>query len=86
MEKYGSLDLYDEDLVKMFLVDHEQLQFDKNTGWNLIGIHEKPDGSLSDNEYFCIHDDLFVSTFFSADLILYPFLQRHKWVHDIYYQ
>ena len=86
MEKYGSLDLYDEDLVKMFLVDHEQLQFDKNSGWTLIGIHKKPDGFLSDHEYFCIHDDLFVSTFFSADLILYPFLQRNKWVNDIYYQ
>ena len=58
-EKYGSLDLYDEDLEKIFIIDHEQLQFDKNAGWILIGIPEKPDGKLSDCEYFCIHDDIF---------------------------
>ena len=44
---------------KIFNIDHEQLQFDKTDGWNLIGIPEKEDGSLSDHEYFCIHDDLF---------------------------
>ena len=25
----------------------------------LIGIPEKPDGTISDHDYFCIHDDLF---------------------------
>ena len=25
----------------------------------MIGIPEKEDGSLSDHEYFCIHDDMF---------------------------
>ena len=40
-------------------MDHEQLQFDKTDGWTLIGIPEKEDGTLSDHEYFCIHDDLF---------------------------
>ena len=58
-EKYGSLALYDEDLEKIFIIDHEQLQFDKTDGWTLIGIHEKEGGTLSDHEYFCIHDDLF---------------------------
>ena len=57
-EKYGSLALYDEDLEKIFIIDHEQLQFDKNAGWILIGIPEKPDGTLSDHDYFCIHDDI----------------------------
>ena len=42
-----------------FIIDHEQLQFDINDGWTLIGIPDKPDGTLSDHEYFSIHDDLF---------------------------
>ena len=57
--KYGSLALYDEDQEKRFIIDHEQLQFDKTDGWTLIGLPEKEDGTLSDHEYFCIHDDLF---------------------------
>ena len=44
---------------KIFIIDHEQLQFDKNAGWTLIGIPEKEDGTLSDHEYFFIHDDIF---------------------------
>ena len=54
-----SLDLYDEDMEKIFIIDHEQLKFDKTDGWTLIGIPEKEDGTLSDHGYFCIHDDLF---------------------------
>ena len=59
LAKYGSLDLYDEDPKKRFTIDYKQLQFHKNDGWDLIGIPEKPDGTLSDNEYFFIHDDIF---------------------------
>ena len=59
LAKYGSLALYDEDLKKRFIIYHEQLEFDKTDGWTLIGIPEKEDGSFSDREYFCIHDDLF---------------------------
>ena len=59
LEKYGSLALYDEYLEKIFIIDHEQLKFDKNTGSNLIGICDRPDSSLSNHETFCIHDDLF---------------------------
>ena len=59
LAKYGSLDLYDEDLEKRFIIDHEQLEFYKTDGWTLIGISEKEDGTFSDHEYFCIHDDLF---------------------------
>ena len=58
LSKYGSLDLYDEDPQKIFIIDHEQLKFDKNAGWDLIGIPEKDDGTLSGGEYVCIHDDL----------------------------
>ena len=59
IEKYVSMDLYDEYLDKIFIIDHEQLQSDKEAGWNLIGITEKSDGTLPDHEYFCIHGDLF---------------------------
>ena len=59
LEEYGSLDMYDKDMEKIFIIDHEQLQFDKNAGWTLIGINNKPDGSLYVHETFCIHDDLF---------------------------
>ena len=45
--------------MKRFIIDHEQLQHDKNTGWDLIGIPEKPDGTLFYQEYFFIHDDIF---------------------------
>ena len=44
LAKYGSLDLYDEDLEKIFIIYHEQLRFDKNSGCTLIGIPEKSDG------------------------------------------
>ena len=43
----------------IFIIDHKKLQFDKNYVWKLIGIPEKPNGTFSDKEYFCIHDDLF---------------------------
>ena len=57
--KYGSLDLYEEDLEKIFIIDHEQLKFRRIYGWTLIGITDKPDVYLLDHEYFFIHDDLF---------------------------
>ena len=59
LAKCGSLVLYDEDLRKIIFVDHEQLQFDKTVELTLIGIPEKEDGTLSNHEYFCIHDDRF---------------------------
>ena len=46
-------------MEKIFIIDHKQLKFDKNAGWNLIGIPDKPDVTFSDNDTFCIHDDIF---------------------------
>ena len=75
LAKYVSLDLYDEDMKKRFIIDHKQLEFDKNDGWNLIGIPEKEDGSFSDHEYFCIHDDLFdiIKSTFQDQFFLWKF-------------
>ena len=41
IEKYGSLALYYEDLIRRFIIDHKQLKFDKTDGWTFIGIPEK---------------------------------------------
>ena len=49
---YRCLALYDEDMEKIFIIDHEQLKFDKNAIWNLIVIPDKTDGTLVDNKYF----------------------------------
>ena len=62
LAKYGSLDLYDEDLEKIFTIDHKKLLFDKNSGWNLVRICNKTDGFLSDYGKFCIYGDLFDRT------------------------
>ena len=59
LAKYGSLDLYEEYMEKIFIIYHEQLQFDKNCGWTLFRICDKPNVTLSDYGMFCIHDDIF---------------------------
>ena len=59
LAKYGSLAIHDEDMEKRFIIDQKKLKFDKNSGWNLIGIPDKPDVTFSDNDTFCIHDDIF---------------------------
>ena len=35
------------------------MHFVKGEGYALIGNPDFPDGSLTDHEYFCIHEDLF---------------------------
>ena len=57
--KYVSLNIYDEDVEKRFVIDHEELKFDKNYGWNLFGIYDQPNGLMFDHDYFCFHKDLF---------------------------
>ena len=76
LAKYGSLALYYEDLEKRFIIDHKQLEFDKTGEWTLIGIPEKEEGSLSDHEYFCIHDDLFdqIKSTHQDQMFLWKFL------------
>ena len=75
LEKYGSLALSDEDMKKRFIIDHEQLELDKTDGWTLIGIPEKEDGTLSEHEYFCMHDDLFdrIQSTYQDQMFLWKF-------------
>ena len=44
---------------KICIIDHEILECNKTDGWTLNGIPEKEDGTFSDHEYFCMHDDIF---------------------------
>ena len=53
------MDLYDEDLEKIFIIDHEQLQFDRNSGWTFIIIPEKLMVICLVVRRFCIHDYIF---------------------------
>ena len=59
LTKYVSLDIYDEDVKKIFIIDHEELQLDKNYVWNLIEIPDELNGSMFYHEYSCIHEDIF---------------------------
>ena len=59
LSKYFSLVLYGEYVKKIFIIDHEELQFDKNVGWTLLGINNEPNGLMSDHDYFFINEDLF---------------------------
>ena len=59
LAKYGGLSLYDIDTEKGFPIDHKEIYFLKGDGYALIGNPDHPDGSSTDHEYFCIHDDLF---------------------------
>ena len=80
LAKYVSLDLYYEYMKKRFIIDHEILEISKTDGWTLIGITEKEDGTLSDNEYFFIHDDIFdkIQSNHQDRNILWKFISNEK--------
>ena len=59
LSKYGGLSLYDIDMEKRYSIDHKDIHFVKGDGYALIGNPDHPDGSSTDHEYFCIHDELF---------------------------
>ena len=59
MANYGVLSLYDIDTEKRYSIDEKEIHFLKGDGYALIGNLDFPDGSSTDLEYFCIHEDLF---------------------------
>ena len=59
LAKYGGLYLYDIDTQKRYSIDDKEIHLVKGYGYALIGNPGFPDGSSTDHEYFCIHDDLF---------------------------
>ena len=59
MAKYGGLSLYDISFEKRYYIDDKGIHFVKGDGYALIGDPDHPDGTSTDHEYFCIHDDFF---------------------------
>ena len=59
LAKYGGLSLYDIYFRRIYSIFYEDIQFVKGEGYDLIGNPDHPDGTSTDHEYFCIHDDLF---------------------------
>ena len=55
--KYGSLDLYDEDMKNTHNIDNEDIHYVKKEGMYLIGIPDEIDNTSTDHEYFSIHDE-----------------------------
>ena len=73
LAKYGGLSLYDIDTEKRYSIDDKEIHFVKGDGYALIGNPDHPDGTSTDHEYFCIHDDLFnriLETYQNSDIIL----------------
>ena len=57
LAKYGGLSLYDINTEKRYSIDDKEMHFVKGEGYALIGNPDFPDGSSTDHEYFCIHED-----------------------------
>ena len=59
LAKYGELSIYYIDTQKIYSIDEKEMHFVKVEGYALIGNADFTDGSSTDHEYFCIHEDLF---------------------------
>ena len=73
LEKYGGLSVYDIDFEERYFNIVEDIHFVKGCGYALIGNSDQPDGTSTDHEYFCIHDDLFdriLKTDHNSDIVL----------------
>ena len=73
LDKYGGLSIYDIDTEKIYSIGDKEIHFVKGYGYALIGNPDHPDGTSTDHEYFCIHDDLFdiiLETDQNSDIIL----------------
>ena len=59
LENYGGISLYYIDMEKRYSIADKDIHFVKGNGYALIGNPDHPDGTSTDHEYYCIHDDLF---------------------------
>ena len=59
LAKYGRISIYDIDKEKRYSINDKDIHFVKGDGYSLIVNPDHPDGTLTDHEYFRIHDDLF---------------------------
>ena len=55
MEKYGVLDIYDEDPKKRYIIDNEDINYTKREGMYLVGITNEPS---TNHIYFSNIEDL----------------------------
>ena len=62
LDTYGGLFLYDIDMEKRYSIDDKEINFVKGDGYALIGNLYHPDGSSTDHNYFCIHDDCLIES------------------------
>ena len=70
---HRGLSLYDIDTEKRYSIDDKEMHFLKGEGYALIGNPDFPDGSSTDHEYFCSHEDLFdiiLATDQDSDILL----------------
>ena len=58
LAKYVGLSLYDIYTQKRYSIDDKEIRFVKGYGYALIGNPDHLDGSSTDHEFFCIHEDL----------------------------
>ena len=78
LAKYGGLYIQDIDFEKRYSIYDEDIHFVKGNEYSLIVNPYNPDVTLTDNEYFFIHYDLFkriLETDQNSDIIL---KQIHK--------
>ena len=59
LAKYVGLSLYDIHFEKIYSIDDKGIHFVKGDKYTLIVNPDHPYGNSTDNEYFCIHYDLF---------------------------
>ena len=62
LAKYVGLSIYDIGFGKIYYIDDEDIHFVMGGSYGLIGNPDHLDGTSTDHEYFCIHDDLFNRT------------------------
>ena len=59
LAKYGVLYIYNIGMENRNSIDDKDIHFVKGDRYALIGNPYLPDGTSTDHEYFCIHDNLF---------------------------
>ena len=73
LAKYGGLSPYHIYFGNRYYIGNKDIHLVKGNRYALIGNPDHPDGTSTDHEYFCIHDDLFdriLETDHNYDIIL----------------
>ena len=77
----GGLSICDIDMDKIYSIDDKETNFVKGDKYALIGNPYHSDGTSTDHEYYCIHDDLFekiLETDQNSDIILKVIHKSHN--------